>query len=133
MISIVNSQFLLNTHNVMECCLVASCLCSRAQVHFGGESSLLSICFCRIMSASSSMAGAGARQMFDLPTMYLYTCTACGAEFMRDEKIRQNTLEKFSVDDRIKVIRCSLLKAYSKPMTTFFESFSELPRFFWWS
>jgi len=117
----------------MECCLVASFLCSHTQGHFDGESSLPSICFRRVMSASSSMAGAGARQMFDLPTMYLYTCTVCGTEFMRAEKIRQNTLETFSMDDRIKVVRYSLLKASSKHNTNLFESFSELPRFFWWS
>ena len=85
------------------------------------------------MSGSSSTAGACAREMFDLPTMYLYTCTACGAEFMRDEKIRQNTLETFSIDDRIKVIRYSLLKAYSKASEKMFEAFSELTRFLWWS
>jgi hypothetical protein len=85
------------------------------------------------MSGSSSTAGACAREMFDLPTMYLYTCTACGAEFMRDEKIRQNTLEKFSMDDRIKVIRYSLLIAYSKPREKVSEAFSELTRSLWWS
>ena len=57
------------TYAVMECCLVAPFLCFRTQGHFDGESSLPSICFCRVMSASSSMAGASARQMFDLPTM----------------------------------------------------------------
>jgi len=132
-ISIVHSQFLLTIYDVMECCLVASFLCSHTQGHFNGERSLPSICFRRVMSASSSMAGAGARQMFDLPTMYLYTCTVCGTEFMRAEKIRKNTLETFSMDDRIKVIRYSLLKASSKRNTNLFESFSELPRFFWWS
>ena len=48
-----------------------------------------------------------------------YTITRCGAEFMRAEKIRQNMLETFSMDDRMKVIRYSLLKVYSKPRTTF--------------
>jgi hypothetical protein len=118
-ISILHSQFLLMIHNVMECCLVACCLCSRVQVHFGGDSSLPSICFCGIMSASSAMAGASARQVVCLPTMYLYTCTACGAEFMRAEKVRQTTLETFSMEDRIKVFRYSLLRASSKSSTTF--------------
>ena len=45
----------------------------------------------------------------------LYTCTRCGAEFMRAEKIRQNMLETFPMDDRMKVIRYRLLKVYSKP------------------
>ena len=71
------------------------------------------------MSASSAMAGASARQVVGLPTMYLYTCTACGAEFMRAEKVRQTTLETFPMEDRIKVIRYSLLKASSKSSTTF--------------
>ena len=42
-ISILHSQFLLMIYNVMECCLVACCLCSCVQVHFGGDSSLPSV------------------------------------------------------------------------------------------
>ena len=118
-ISILHSQFVLTNRNVMECCLVVCCLCSRVQVHFGCDSSLPSICFCGIMSASSAMPGSSVRQVVSLPTMYLYTCTACGAEFMRAEKVRQTTLETFSIGDRIKVFRYSLLPAASKSSTIF--------------
>ena len=83
------------------------------------NSSLPSICFRGIMSAPSAMPGVFERQFVRLPTMYLYTCTACGAEFMRAEKVRQTTLETFSIGDRIKVFRHSLLPAASKSSTIF--------------
>jgi hypothetical protein len=118
-ISILHSQFVLTSHIGMECCLVVCCLYSRVQVHFGCDSSLPSICFCGIMSAPSAMPGVFERQFVRLPTMYLYTCTACGAEFMRAEKVRQTTLETFSIGDRIKVFRYSLLPAASKSSTIF--------------
>jgi hypothetical protein len=63
-IIILHSQFVLTNDNVMACSLVVCCLCSRVQVHFGCDSSLPSICFCGIMSASSAMPGA-----FVLPTI----------------------------------------------------------------
>ena len=44
-ISIVHSQFLFTTYDLMECCLVVSFLCFRTQGHFDNESSLPSICF----------------------------------------------------------------------------------------
>ena len=52
----------------MECCLdVSFCMFSHSNL-FDGESSLPSICLCRVMSASSAMVGASASQMSDLPT-----------------------------------------------------------------
>ena len=74
------------------------------------------------MSASSSV---GAKRMFDLPEMLLYKCKTCGAEMLREKKIRKNTEEKFSLGDDIKVIRYSLLKAYSKHTQNLPEAYSQ--------
>jgi hypothetical protein len=52
----------------MECCLVASFFMFSHSNLFDGESSLPSICLCRVMIASSAMVGASANQMSDLPS-----------------------------------------------------------------